>query len=64
MNNEHDMNWENVGVLHKEYNWKNKIVCLNGTYLYQKTEESISLKFMALCANLRVRFCRNFDWLL
>ena len=25
MNNEHDMNWENVDVLHKEYNWKKRL---------------------------------------
>ena len=25
MNNEHDMNWENVDVLHEEYNWKKSL---------------------------------------
>ena len=25
MNNEHDMNWENVDVLHKDYDWKKRL---------------------------------------
>ena len=26
MNNEHDMNWEDVDVLRKEYNWKKRLL--------------------------------------